>query len=162
MRHAITHPLLCTRFDKSSPSVTQDKEICHIIMSKLHHYYLRLSTQCSPFNVYLLSKFDVSRFSVNGDIQIFESVTFLTLNSSKLIFIFRTLSKSKLTLVFTDFGQAIVILLNLGKTCQAIPWKSGLEGLKTKSLQLISSLYMLSFMPICNQFSQKFKMPANK
>ena len=58
--------LLLPKFDNSSPSVTSDKEICHVIMSYCHHYCLRRSTQWNPFNdVYLLSKFDVSSFSVN-------------------------------------------------------------------------------------------------
>ena len=77
-------------------------------------------TQCNPFNeVYLLSKFDVSSFSVTGNIQIFKLVILLILSSLKLIFILLTLGKSKLTLFFssTDFGQFTVILLCLGKTC---------------------------------------------
>ena len=61
--------LLLPKSDNSSPSVTWDKEICHMIMSYCHHYHLRRSTQWNPFNdVYLLSKFDVSSFSVTGDI----------------------------------------------------------------------------------------------
>ena len=49
--------LLVPKFDTSSPSVIQDKEICLII------------TQWNPFNnVYLLSRFDVSSFSVTEDI----------------------------------------------------------------------------------------------
>ena len=55
---SITELLLLPKFDSSSPSVTQDKEICH----------LRRSTQWNPFNeFYLLSKFDVSSFFVAGD-----------------------------------------------------------------------------------------------
>ena len=45
------------KFDTSSPSVIQDKEICLMI------------TQWNPFNnVYLLSKFEVSSFTVTEDI----------------------------------------------------------------------------------------------
>ena len=63
-----TELLLLPKFDNSSPSVTWDKEICHMIMNYCHHYRLR-STQWNPFNdAYLLSKFDVSSFSVTGDI----------------------------------------------------------------------------------------------
>ena len=88
-----TELLLLPKFDNSSPSVTRDKEICHVIMS-CHHYRLRRSTQWNPFNdVYLLSKFDVSNFSVAGDIEIFTLVILLTLSSSNLIFILLTLDK---------------------------------------------------------------------
>ena len=58
---SITKLLLLPKFDNSSPSVTQDKEVSHMIMSWWHHYCLRQSTQRKPFNsVYLLSKFNVS------------------------------------------------------------------------------------------------------
>ena len=67
--HVYTELLLLPKFDNSSPSVTWDKKICHVIMSYCHHYCLRRSTQWNPFNDnYLLSKFDVSSFSIAGDI----------------------------------------------------------------------------------------------
>ena len=92
----------------------------------LHDYELittllpEANNQWNPFNdVYLLSKFDVSSFSVTEDNYIFKLVILLTLSSSKLIFILLTLGKSKLTLFgpFTDCGQVTVILLSSGKTC---------------------------------------------
>ena len=53
------------------------------------HYLLRQSTQWNLLNeVYLLSKFDDSSFSVTEDIQIFKLVILQTLSSPKLIFIF--------------------------------------------------------------------------
>ena len=52
---SITELLLLPKFNNSSPSVTWDKEICH----------LRRSTPWNPSNdVFLLSKFDVSSFFV--------------------------------------------------------------------------------------------------
>ena len=115
---SIAKLLLLPKFDNSSPFVTQDKEICHMIISQWRHYHLRRSTQWNPFNVYLLSKFDVSSFSVTGD-RDFRLVILLTLRSSKLIFILLILGKSKLSLfaLFYYCGQAIVTLLSLGKTC---------------------------------------------
>ena len=74
---------------KVSP-VTRDKETCqsHIIMRQWRHYLLRQRTQLNPLNeVYLMSKFDVSSFSMTWDIQIFKLVIFLILSSSKLIVI---------------------------------------------------------------------------
>ena len=57
---SITKLLLLPKFDNSSPSVTRDKGICHMILSYWHHYRLRQSTQWNPLNdVYLLPKFDV-------------------------------------------------------------------------------------------------------
>ena len=56
---SITELLLLPKFNNSSPSVTRDKEICH----------LRRSKQWNPFNVYLLSKFDVSSFFLTGYID---------------------------------------------------------------------------------------------
>ena len=53
---------LLPKFDKSSPSVTRDKEICQ-------SHLMTWSTQWNPLNeVYLLSKFDVFSFSMTGDI----------------------------------------------------------------------------------------------
>ena len=55
---SITECLLLPKFDNSNPSVTWDKEICH----------LRRSKQWNPLNDnYLLSKFDVSSFFLTGD-----------------------------------------------------------------------------------------------
>ena len=73
----------------------------------------------------LLSKFDVSSFSMTGDIQVSKLVILLTLSSSKLIFILLTLGKSKLILFgsFYKFGQVTVILLSLGKTCHEKQFK---------------------------------------
>ena len=52
-----------------------------------------------PFKgIYLLPKFDVSSFYETGDIEIFKLVILLTLSSSKLIFILRTLGKSEVML----------------------------------------------------------------
>ena len=52
-----------------------------------------------PFkDIYLLPKFDVSSFYKTGDIEIFKLVILLTLSSSKLIFILRTLGKSEVML----------------------------------------------------------------
>ena len=67
--------------------------------------------------VYLMSKFDVSSFFMARDIKIFKLVILLTLINSKLMVIFLTLCKSKLTLTVysSDFRQATVILLSLGK-----------------------------------------------
>ena len=96
---SIAKLLLLPKFDNSSPFVTQDKEICHVIISQWRHYHLRRSTQWNPFNVYLLSKFDVSSFFVTGVTQIFKLVILLTLSSSKFMFILLTLGKSKLTLL---------------------------------------------------------------
>ena len=91
-------------------------------------YRLRWSTQWNSFNdVYLVSKFDVSSFSVTGDIygfldwwyiRIFELAILMTLSSSTLIVIFLTSGKSKLTL-FGPFYclDKSVILLSSGKTC---------------------------------------------
>ena len=62
---------LLPKSDNSTPSVTRDKEICqsYTIMRSWHHYLLRWSTQWNLLNeVYLLSKFDVSSFSMTGDI----------------------------------------------------------------------------------------------
>ena len=63
--------------------------------------------------VYLLSKFHPSSFSMTGDTQIFKLVILLTLSSLKLIV---TLAKLKLTLLvhIYYFGQVKVILLSLG------------------------------------------------
>ena len=63
--------------------------------------------------VYLLSKFHPSTFSMTGDTQIFKLVILLTLSSLKLIV---TLAKLKLTLLvhIYYFGQVKVILLSLG------------------------------------------------
>ena len=68
----------------------------------------------------MLSKFDVSSFSLSGDILIFKLVILLTLSSSKSIFLLFTLVKSKLTLFipFYYFEQVTVILLSLGNTCR--------------------------------------------
>ena len=92
----------------------------------LHDYELittllpEANNQWNPFNdVYLLSKFDVSSFSVTEDNYIFKLVILLTLSSSKLIFILLTLGKSKLIL-FGPFycpKQVTFILLSLGETC---------------------------------------------
>ena len=91
--------LFLPKFYNSSPSVTQDKDICCMIMSYWHHYLLRWSTQWNPFNdAYPLFKFDVPSFSMTGDIWIFKLVILLPLSSSKLIFILLTLGKKKLTL----------------------------------------------------------------
>ena len=63
------------------------------------HYLLRQSTKWNLLNeVYLLSKFDDSSFSVTENIQIFKLVILQTLSSPKLIFILLTLGKSKLIL----------------------------------------------------------------
>ena len=106
---SITELLLLPKFDNSDPSVTQDKEICP----------LRRSTQWNPFNVYLLSRFDVSSCFMTGDTLIFKLVILLALSNSKLMFIFLTLGKLKLTLfvLFYCFGHVTVILLSLGNTC---------------------------------------------
>ena len=65
LQTSVTELLLLPKFPNSSPSVTRDKEICH----------LKRSTQWNPFNdAYLLSKLDVSSFFVTGDTQIFEQV----------------------------------------------------------------------------------------
>ena len=91
------------QFDDSSPSVTWDKEICHMIMSYCHHYHLRRSTQWNPFNdVCLLSRFDVSSFSLTEDIYL-RTGYFTTLSSSKLIFILLTLGMSELTLFISFY-----------------------------------------------------------
>ena len=68
--------------------------------------------------VTLLFKFNVSSFSMTGDIQILKLLILLTSSSSKLIVILLKLGKSKLTLLvcFTDFGQVKIILQSLGKT----------------------------------------------
>ena len=56
---SITELLLLPKFDNSSPPVTRDKEICHVIMSSLP---LEEEYPVETFNdVYLLYKFDVSR-----------------------------------------------------------------------------------------------------
>ena len=95
-----TELLLLPKFDNSSPSVTRDKEMScdYELMSSL--YRVRRSTKWKPFNdVYLLSKFDASSFSLTGDIWIFKLVILLTLSSSK-IFILLTLDTSELTYFF--------------------------------------------------------------
>ena len=89
--------VLLPKFDNSSSSVTRDKEICqiYVIMRWWSHYLLRQSTQWNPlYQVYLLSKFDVSSFSMIRD---YETGIFLASRSSKFIAIFLTLGKSKLT-----------------------------------------------------------------
>ena len=54
----------------------------------------------NSFNeVYLLSKFNVSNFSMTGDIWIFKLIILLTWRSSKLIVILLTLGKSNLILL---------------------------------------------------------------
>ena len=67
----------------------------------------------------MLSKFDVSNFSMTADMQIFKLVYFLTLGSLKLTVNFLTLGKSRLTLAvhfyclctghsyFAEFGQDV-------------------------------------------------------
>ena len=116
--------LLLPKFDNNSSPVTRDKKICqsHMIMRWWHQCLLRRSAQWNHLNeFYLLSKFDVSSFSMTGDvyIYIFKLVILQTLSSSKLIFILLTLGKWKLTLLvhsywywaghsyFTEFGQDI-------------------------------------------------------
>ena len=99
--------------------MTRDKEICqsHIILRWWHQYLLGQSTQQNPLKeFYLLPKFDVSSFSMAGDIY-FQTGQFAALSSSKLMAILLTLGKSKLTLLiyFHYFGQIISILLSLGK-----------------------------------------------
>ena len=106
---SITEMLLLPKFNNSSLSVTGDKEICHVIMS-CHHYPLRRSTQWKPFNnVYLLSKFDVSSFSMTEDIQIFKMVILLDFEQFKV------------DIYFTNFGQVKInpiwsILLTLDRS----------------------------------------------
>ena len=78
---------LLPRFDNSSPSHAYELIAC----------YLEAEYPIKPLNeVYLMSKFDVSSFSVTEDIQIFKLVILLTLSSSKLIFILVALGQSKL------------------------------------------------------------------
>ena len=61
---------------------------------------MRQGIQWNPLNVvYLLSVFDVSSFSMPGDIQIFKLVILLTLSSSNLKVVLVTLGKTKLTLL---------------------------------------------------------------
>ena len=109
----------------------------------------------------LLRKFDVSSFSVTGDIWIFKLVILLTLSSSKLIFILLTLDKWRLTLfaLFYYFGQVRVILLSLSKTCHEkqakktqeprtrsgtsyFQWRNGIQ----KLVSSINRLQRLSFL----------------
>ena len=61
--------LLLPKFDNSSPFVTHDKEICHVITS-LSSILPEEEYPMEPFqyDVYLLSRFDVSGFSVSRDI----------------------------------------------------------------------------------------------
>ena len=61
---------------------------------------MRQGIQWNPLNVvYLLSVFDVSSFSMPGDIQIFKLVILLTLSSSNLKVVLVILGKTKLTLL---------------------------------------------------------------
>ena len=80
-RHLSELLLLC-KFDNSNLSVTWDNEICHF----------RRSKQWSPFNVYLLSKFDVSSFFVTGYIDF-------------QIGYFAAFEQFKVDIQFSDFEQ---------------------------------------------------------
>ena len=95
---------------KRSLSVTRDKDFFHVTMRLWCHYFLRQSSQQNPYQVYLLSKFDVSSFSVTGDIQIFKLVILLTTSSTKLIAILLTLGSSKLTVVLLTFSYSKLTL----------------------------------------------------
>ena len=66
---SIPELLLLPKFDSSSSSVTQDKEISQVIITKWHHYRLTVSTQWNSFNVYLVPRFDISSFSLTEDID---------------------------------------------------------------------------------------------
>ena len=123
-------------------------------------------TQWNPFNyVYLLFKFDVSSFSVTGDILIFKLVILLILSNSKLIFILLTFYKSNWPYLFfsTDFGQVKNILLSLGKTPWKTPknfrtlhriWHKPFSMIKSEESRTISSVYAESskvqFFSFCN------------
>ena len=94
--------------------VTRDKEICqsHVIMRCRRQYPLRWSTQWNPLNeVYLLSEFHVSSFSITEDNIDFQTGHLADFDQVNII-------KSKLTLLvyFYYFGQVTIILLSLGKT----------------------------------------------
>ena len=68
------------------------------------HYVLRGSTQWNLLNeVYLLSKFDDSGFSVTESIEIFKLIILQSLSSPKLIFILLPLGKSKFILLVLSF-----------------------------------------------------------
>ena len=64
-----TELLLLPKYDNSGPSVTWDKEICHMIMSWCHHYCLKRSTHsrmftCCPNLMILASLWlEIHRFS---------------------------------------------------------------------------------------------------
>ena len=92
---------LLQKFDNSSPSVTRDKEICHVLI---------WANDKSPEAEYAMEpfkwgfpavQFDVSSISMTEDTQIFKQVILLTLG--KLIY-------------FSYFRQVPVVLLSLSKT----------------------------------------------
>ena len=97
---SITELLLVHTFNNSSPSIAQDKEICHVIIS-CHHYHLRRSTHWNPFNdVYLLSKFDVSSFSVTEDID-FQTGYFADFEQFKVDIYFANFGQVRIDPVFS-------------------------------------------------------------
>ena len=101
---------LLPKFDNSSRSCAYEL---------MTHYLLRQSTKRSPLNeAYLLSKFDVSSFSVTEDIQIFKLVILL-LRAVQSWYSFCWLWASQnwpYLFLFPKFGQVTAILLSLGKT----------------------------------------------
>ena len=121
--------LLLPKFDNSSPSVTWDKVFAMWLWANfIANTWGGVPMEMYPFkDIYLLPKFDVSSFYKTGDIEIFKLVILLTLSSSKLIFILRTLGKSEVMLFvpfywlwtghsyFTEFGQVM-----LWKTIQTL------------------------------------------
>ena len=101
---------LLLKFDNSSPSHAYEL---------MTHYLLKRSTQWNLLiEVYLLSKFDDSSFSMTENIQIFKLVILQTL-SSQSWYSFCWLWASQYwsyLFFFSNFGQVTVILLSLGST----------------------------------------------
>ena len=96
--------------------VTRDKEICksHVIIRYWCQYLLRRSTQWNPLNVvYLLSKFDVSSFSMTEDIYIYIYIYIQTGN-------FAAFEHFKIDSYFTDLEEVKIgpacLLLSLGRS----------------------------------------------
>ena len=109
--------LLLPKFDNSSPSVTWDKEICHVIdiatdtataWGGVPNGTLSMMFTCCPNLMFLASPWlEIQRFQIGH---------FASLRSSKLIFILLSLGKPKMSLFgpfywlwtghsyFTQFG----------------------------------------------------------
>ena len=114
-----------------------------------HHYLLKRATQWNPFDdIYLLSKFDVSSFSVAVDIYRFCSL--------KLIFILLTLCRSKLTLsyLFYWLWMGHSYFIDLGKTYHKKPKNS-----RTRHRVWHKSFLMIQSAGIRKSFPQSINRP---